>query len=147
MSRWLVATMTTIVFFALVVAVSGFEFLFTGAEIIVQPDATPYLGPAMVTSVAVVVWFATAFGAVRGANLVVTALVAAATAYLVMLGVGSLAYAFVHGDVAQLIVFPAGYALGPFVVGTVVVALAVVVGGIAVARHAPTPHSGAATGH
>jgi hypothetical protein len=154
MSRWLVATMATILFFALVIAVTGFEFLFSGNDPISQPDATPYLGPAMVTSVAVVVWFATAFGARRGTNIVVTALVAAATSYLVMLGVGSLAYAFLHGDVAELIVFPAGYALGPFVVGTVVVALAVVVGGVAVARQSSAqrqsqpPHNpGAAQGH
>ena len=43
-------------------------------------------------------------------------------------------------DLTELLVFPAGYALGPFVVGSVVVVLLCVVGGIATARHqAKTP--------
>lgn len=134
MSRWLLATMTTVLFFALVIAVTGFESLITGAEVIRQSDATPYLGPAMVTAVAVVVFAATASG-VRSGNALVAGLVAAATAYLVMLAVGSVAYAMVHGDAAQLLVFPAGYALGPFVVGTVVIALVVVVAAVLLGRH------------
>jgi hypothetical protein len=55
--------------------------------------------------------------------------------YLVMLGVGAVGYALVRGDLTELVVFPAGYALGPFVVGSVVVALLSVVGGIAASRH------------
>ncbi|MFZ7087340.1 DUF6121 family protein [Curtobacterium sp. RRHDQ10] len=134
MSRWLLATMTTVLFVALVIAVTGIESLMSATEVISQSDATPYLGPAMVTAVAIVVFCATAFGAQRGSP-VGSGLVGAATAYLVMLGVGSLGYTLVRGDVAQLVVFPAAYALGPFVVGTVVIALVVVVGAIAVGRH------------
>ena len=48
MSRWLIATMTSVLFIALVVAVSGFEALLADVEPITQSDATPYLGPAMV---------------------------------------------------------------------------------------------------
>lgn len=134
MSRWLIATMTSILFIALVIAVSGFEALLADVEPITQPDATPYLGPAMVVSVAIVVFLATASGAREG-NPGVTGLVAAATAYLVMLGVGAVGYSLIRADATELLVFPAGYALGPFVVGSVVVALVTVVGGIAVARH------------
>ncbi|MFJ4295871.1 DUF6121 family protein [Curtobacterium sp. NPDC089689] len=134
MSRWLIATMTSVLFIALVVAVSGFEALLADVEPITQPDATPYLGPAMVVSVAIVVFLATAAGAREG-NPGVTGLVAAATSYLVMLGVGAVGYALLRGDATELLVFPAGSALGPFVVGTVVVALVCVVGGIAVVRH------------
>ncbi|WP_439692967.1 DUF6121 family protein [Curtobacterium sp. SP.BCo] len=134
MSRWLIATMTSILFIALVIAVTGFEALLADVEVISQPDATPYLGPAMVLAGAVVVFLATAVGA-RDGNPGVTGLVAAATAYLVMLGVGAVGYALVRGDVTELLVFPAGYALGPFVVGSVVVALLCVVGGIAMSRH------------
>jgi len=134
MSRWLVATMTSILFIALVIAVSGFESLLADIAIISQTDATPYLGPAMVLGGAVVVFLATAFGIPDG-NPGVTGLVAAATSYLVMLGVGSVGYALIRQDVTELLVFPAGYALGPFVVGSVVIALLCVVGGIAMAMH------------
>lgn len=134
MSRWLLATMTAVLFVALVIAVTGVESLMSSADVITQPDATPYLGPAMVTAVAIVVFCATATGARRGSP-IGSGLVGAATAYLVMLGVGSLAYALIHADPAQLVVFPAAYALGPFVVGTVVIALVVVVGAIVLARH------------
>lgn len=134
MSRWLFATMTSVLFVALVIAVTGFEALLADVEPISQPDATPYLGPAMVVAAAVVVFLATAAG-VREGNPGVTALVAAAGVYLVMLGVGAVGYALVRGDTTELLVFPAGSALGPFVVGSVVVALVSVIGGIAVARH------------
>lgn len=136
MSRWLVATMTSVLFIALVIAVTGFEALLADVEVISQTDATPYLGPAMVLGGAVVVFIATALGIPEG-NPGVTGLVAAATSYLVMLGVGAVGYALIRGDVTELLVFPAGYALGPFVVGSVVVALVSVVGGIALARHQP----------
>jgi hypothetical protein len=134
MSRWLLATMTTVTFLALVVAVTGFESLITGLEVIRQPDATPYLGPAMVVGVAIVVFSATASGA-RSGNPALAGLVGAAASYLVMLGIGSIGYALVHGDAAELVVFPAGYALGPFVVGTVIIALVVVVAAVALARY------------
>jgi hypothetical protein len=134
MSRWLVATMTSVLFVALVIAVTGFESLLANVEVISQSDATPYLGPAMVVGGAVVVLFATALG-IRDGNPGVTGLVAAATAYLVMLGIGAVGYALIRHDVTQLLVFPAGYALGPFVVSSVVVALLCVVGGITLARH------------
>lgn len=134
MSRWLIATMTSVLFIALVIAVTGFEYLLADVEVISQPDATPYLGPAMVLGGAAVVFLATAVGA-RDGNPGVTGLVAAATAYLVMLGVGAVGYALIRSDLTELLVFPAGYALGPFVVGSVVVALVCVIGGIATARH------------
>ncbi|WIB77309.1 DUF6121 family protein [Curtobacterium sp. MCPF17_002] len=141
MSRWLIATMTSVLFIALVIAVTGFEALLADVEVISQPDATPYLGPAMVIGGAAVVFLATAVGAREG-NPGVTGLVAAATAYLVMLGVGAVGYALVRSDLTELLVFPAGYALGPFVVGSVVVALLCVVGGITMARHqAKTPQA------
>ncbi len=133
MSRWLIATMTSVLFIALVVAVTGFEALLADVEIISQPDATPYLGPGMVVGGALVVFLATAVGA-RDGNPGVTGLVAAATVYLVMLGVGAVGYALLRGDATELVVFPAGYALGPFVVGSVVVALLSVVGGTAAAK-------------
>ena len=76
---------------------------------------------------------ATATGA-RDGNPGITGLVAAATTYLVMLGVGAVGYALVRSDVAELLVFPAGYALSPFIVGAVVVALLTVVGGISAVR-------------
>jgi hypothetical protein len=134
MSRWLVATMTSVLFVALVIAVTGFESLLANVEVITQTDATPYLGPAMVVGGAVVVLFATALG-IRDGNPGVTGLVAAATAYLVMLGIGAVGYALIRHDVTELLVFPAGYALGPFVVSSVVVALLCVVGGVSLARH------------
>jgi hypothetical protein len=134
MSRWLMATMAVALFVALVVAASGFEALFTGQDPIHQADAGPYLGPSMVIAVAVVVFLSTAVGARRGSP-GVSGLVAAAAGYLVMLAVGSLGYAIVTGDVAALVVFPAGYALGPFVVGTVIIAFLVVVGAIAMLRY------------
>ncbi len=79
--------MASVLFIALVVAVTGFEALLADVEAIRQPDATPYLGPAMVVGSAVVVFLATAMGAREG-NPGITGLVAAAMTYLVMLGVG-----------------------------------------------------------
>lgn len=143
MSRWLLATMTSVLFVALVIAVTGFEALLADVEPISQPDASPYLGPGMVVAAAVVVFLATAAG-IREGNPGVTGLVAAAAVYLVMLGVGSVGYALVRGDATELLVFPAGSALGPFVVGSVVVALLSVIGGIAVARHQARGAAGAA---
>lgn len=138
MSRWLIATMTSVLFIALVIAVTGFEALLADVEAIPQPDATAYLGPAMVLGAGVVVFVTTAAG-IREGNPGVTGLVAAASTYLVMLAVGSVGYSMVRGDATELLVFPAGSALSPFVVGSVVVALLCVVGGIAAARHqAPT---------
>ncbi len=134
MSRWLVATMTSVLFIALVIAVTGFEALLGGVEAVPQPDATSYLGPGMVVAGAVVVLLATASGAREG-NPGVTGLVAAAATYLVMLGVGSVGYALVRGDATELLVFPAGSALSPFVVGSVVIALFVVVAGVAAWRY------------
>ncbi|WP_066517719.1 DUF6121 family protein [Curtobacterium ammoniigenes] len=139
MSRWLLAVMAVSLFIALVVAVTGFEALFSGVDPIREPDATPYLGPSMVTSVAAVVFFTTAGGARRG-NPIVSGLVAAALGYLVMLLVGSFGYTMITGNVADLVVFPAGYALGPFVIGTVIIGFAVVVGAVAVSRHADRSH-------
>jgi len=141
MSRWLIATMTSVLFIALVVAVTGFESLLADVEAIPQPDASQYLGPAMVVAAAVVVFLATAAG-VREGNPGVTGLVAAAAAYLVMLAVGSVGYALTRGDGTELLVFPAGSALSPFVVGSVVVALLCVVGGVAVARHQARQQAG-----
>ncbi len=40
--------MTSVLFIALVIAVTGFEALLADVEAIPQPDASPYLGPAMV---------------------------------------------------------------------------------------------------
>lgn len=134
MSRWLIATMTSVLFIALVIAVTGFEALLADVEAIPQPDATAYLGPAMVLAAGVVVFVTTATG-IREGNPGVTGLVAAASTYLVMLAVGSVGYSMVRGDATELLVFPAGSALSPFVVGSVVVALLCVVGGIAAARH------------
>jgi hypothetical protein len=125
--------MTSVLFIALVIAVAGFEALLADVEAIRQPDATPYLGPAMVVGAAIVVFLATSMGAREG-NPGVTGLVAAATTYLVMLGVGAVGYALVRSDAAELLVFPAGYSLSPFVVGAVVVALLTVVGGISAVR-------------
>lgn len=134
MSRWLIATMTSVLFIALVIAVAGFEALLADVEAVPQPDAGPYLGPAMVVAAAVVVFVATAAGTREG-NPGVTGLVAAAGTYLGMLGVGSVGYALARGDGTELLVFSAGSALSPFVVGSVVVALVCVVGGVAAARH------------
>jgi hypothetical protein len=133
MSRWLVATMTVALFIALVVAVSGFESLLSGQDPIRQADATPYLGPSMVVGAAVVVFFATAVGARKG-NVAVTGLLAAAGSYLVLLAIGSLGYTIITADVAQLVVFPAGYALAPFVVGTTIVGFVAVVCGVLLVR-------------
>jgi hypothetical protein len=122
MSRWLIATMTSVLFIALVIAVTGFEALLADVEAIPQPDASPYLGPTMVVAAAAVVFLATAAG-IREGNPGVTGLVAA------------IGYSMTRGDGTELLVFPAGSALSPFVVGSVVVALLCVVGGVSAARY------------
>ena len=135
MSRWLIATMTSVLFIALVIAVTGFEALLADVEVISQPDATPFLGPRWWSAPR---WWSSSrpWSGARDGNPGVTGLVAAATAYLVMLGVGAVGLRARSARTStELLVFPAGYALGPFVVGSVVVALLSVLGGITMARH------------
>ncbi len=136
--------MTSVLFIALVIAVTGFEALLADVEAIPQTDASPYLGPAMVVGAGVVVFLATAAG-IREGNPGVRVSSPPPARTSSCSASGPSGYAIVRGDGTELLVFPAGSALSPFVVGSVVVALLGVVGGIAAARHQARDTSTAGT--
>lgn len=98
----------------------------TNTDPISETDAGPLLGPAMVVSAAVVTAIAL-WRLRRQRSLAVPALTAAASAYLVMLIVGTVGYTFGTGELAQLVLFPARYALSAYLLGTGVLAAIAVV--------------------
>jgi O-antigen ligase len=89
----------------------------TDTDPISETDAGPLLGPAMAVSAAVVTAVAL-WRLRRRSSLAVPAIAAAASAYLVMLVVGTVGYTIGTGVVAQLVLFPARHALSPYLLGT-----------------------------
>jgi hypothetical protein len=110
---------------AFLIALWGMLSLLLDRDAITEADAGPLLGPAMAVSasgvVAVALW-----GLARRRHPVSTAVGTTAVAYLVMLVVGTVAYWFAHPDPMLFLLFPARYALSPFVIG------AALLGGLAV---------------
>ncbi|MCU1529777.1 MAG: hypothetical protein JWP75_3540 [Frondihabitans sp.] len=121
MSRGLITIMATITHLGLIVLTIGLIFYVTDHDVIVERDATPYLGPAMALASMACVFFALArsFGvAERDAvtpGILRPALASALVSYVGMLIVGSGVYALIRSDALSFVLFAARYVGSPFV--------------------------------
>jgi hypothetical protein len=119
--RRLIAVLISGGYVAALIATWAFASLLLDRDAILEPDAGYLLGPAMVAAsgivVAVVLWRAVRRRALGG-----PVVAAAASAYLVLLVTGGIGYALISGDLAELLVFPARYALSPFALAAPVLA-------------------------
>ena len=125
--RVFLAVLTTVTYLALVVALFGFVSLILDEDVIRERDAGPLLGPAMVAA-ACISTFVVLVRMPRRASPFRAALAAGASAYIVLLLVGSLGYAASRGEGVWVLLFAARYAGSPFLIGAAVLASAAVVG-------------------
>ncbi|WP_411701116.1 DUF6121 family protein [Conyzicola sp.] len=106
----------TVTYAASVIALWGFLSLGLDADAIAQRDAGPLLGPAMVLGACLVTLVALL--RVRGRSAPTRAgLAAAASVYIVMLGIGAVGYSLIRADVSWLVLFVGAYGPSPFVLG------------------------------
>lgn len=119
--RRLIAVLIAGGYAAALIAAWAFASLLLDRDAIREPDAGYLLGPSMVAAstvlVAVVLWRASRRRALGG-----PVVAAAASAYLSMLVVGGVGYTLISGDLAELLEFPARYALTPFLLAAPVLA-------------------------
>ena len=106
----------TITYAAAVIALWGFVSLALNVDAIAQRDAGPLLGPLMVLGACVATLAALLRVRTRPSP-TATGLVAAASVYVVMLGIGAIGYAIIRADVSWFVLFIGAYALSPFVLG------------------------------
>jgi hypothetical protein len=93
----------------------------TNTDVIVEPDAGPLLGPAMVFGACVATFVSIV--TVTGSRLLVwRALATGASVYALMLLVGAIGYAWTRGEAIWLILFTGRYATSPFVIGAALLA-------------------------
>jgi hypothetical protein len=121
----LVPVLVAIGYLAALIALWGLLTLVLDRDAISETDAGPLLGPAMAASsgitTAIALW-----GLRRRSTLGGPIVAAVASAYLAMLVVGTIGYWVGHGALAWLVIFPARYALSPFVIGAAVLSGAAV---------------------
>lgn len=112
----LIPVLVAVGYLACIIALWGVTSLVTDTDPISERDAGPLLGPAMALSAAVVTALAL-WTLRRRRSLAVPAVAAAASAYVVMLIVGTVGYTFGRGRVAELALFPGRHALSPYLIG------------------------------
>lgn len=125
--RLLLIVLTTVTYLALVIALFGFVSLILDEDVIREGDAGPLLGPAMVAA-ACISTFVVLVRMPRRPSPFRAAFAAGASAYIVLLLVGSLGYAVSRGELIWVLLFAARYAGSPFLIGAAVLSVAVVVG-------------------
>jgi Family of unknown function (DUF6121) len=129
--------LVTVVYAALVAAGWGFTSLVLDQEVIVEPNAGPFVGPVMVLGASVVEWRAL-WGLRNRRSVGRTALAATASVYALMLAVGAAAFSLATGKLPSFLLFLGHYATSPFVVGpTILAGLVVLVFWLAGARPMP----------
>jgi Family of unknown function (DUF6121) len=101
---------------ACVITLWGMLSLALDRNVITERDAGPLLGPAMALAAILVTGFAL-WGLRHRRSLAFVTVATAASVYLAMLIVGTIGYWFGRGALAWLVLFPARYALSPFVWG------------------------------
>jgi hypothetical protein len=125
----LAAIMAAVFYGALLICAYGFISLFSGRDVIRQPDVGPLIGPVMV-SVACALVFLSALLSLRPrggplrlpwARAVTTGL----AAYLVGPAVGAILVMFSRGDVFSAMLFFADNVTGPFVIVSGIAAIPV----------------------
>lgn len=119
-----------VVYGSLLIATWGFTSLALDADVIGEKDAGPLLGPAMGAGAVLVTW-AWLVRAGRRARPWGSAVLAAASAWLVMLVVGGIGYAVTRGEAAWVLLFAGRYAPSPFLLLPAVLAgIIVVIAGV-----------------
>ena len=118
----LLAVLTAAAWVALVVAVWGILSLLLNADVIVQADAGPILGPVMVAVAAVALLLLVLRVMRTGESSVLAFFGTAAAVYLLLLVVGGIGYTFIRGQVLWLLAFPLGYSVSPFMVAAALLA-------------------------
>lgn len=117
----LLPVLVSVGYVAALIAAWGFTSLILDRDIISEADAGPLLGPSMALAAAVVV--AIALWRLRYRHSVVgVAAGTTASAYLVMLVIGAVGYAYSRHDAVWLVLFTARYAVSPFIVGAALLA-------------------------
>lgn len=133
--------MATVTQLGVVVMTIGLIFYVTDRDVVVERDATPFLGPGMVLASMAVVFVALArsFGVEErdrvAPGILRPAIGAALASYIGMLLVGSGGYALIRDDAFSLVLFAARYAGSPFVWLSALSAGSVVAGALLLARY------------
>ncbi len=118
----LLAALTTAAWVAVVIAAWGLLSLLLDADVIREPDAGPFLGPAMVGVAAIALLFLLLRVVRTGERPAVAFFGSAAAVFLVLLFVGGMGYTLVRGELFWLLGFPLEYAPSPFIVAAALLA-------------------------
>ncbi len=110
------AALTSGAWVAVVIAAWGLLSLLLDADVIREPDAGPFLGPAMVAVAAVALLFLLLRIVRTDERPAVAFFGTAAAVFLVLLIVGGMGYTLIRGELFWLLAFPLEYAPSPFIV-------------------------------
>lgn len=129
-----------VVYGASLIATWGFTSLALDADVIAEKDAGPLLAPAMALGAILATW-GWLVRCLRPARPWGTPVLAAASAWAVMLAVGSIGYAITAGEAAWALLFAGRYASSPFLVLPAVLAGVIVVVTTVLAGRSPGARS------
>ncbi len=123
-----VAVFATVLYFALVICVSGLISLFANREVLAERDAGPLIAPIMfaVSGAALFVQLVVLGAGARRRSTIGAALVAGIAVYLLFVVVGAILYAVGNGDPLRGLFFISANAVGPYAVSVAVLATIVV---------------------
>jgi len=113
-SAWVVAGFATALYLALVVFAYGFVSLLTDAEVIANPDAGLFVGPAIVGASVVVLLLHLGRVLRRPERVLAPTLLAALWTWLAAVAVAVVGYAIATGTVLASLLFGLGFGVGPF---------------------------------
>jgi len=129
-----------VVYGSALIATWGFTSLVLDADVIAEHDAGPLLGPAMAAGAVLVTW-AWLSRVRKAARPWGVPVLAAVSAWFVMLAIGSLGYAATAGEPAVVLLFAGRYAPSPFLLLPAVLAGVTVVLAAVLAGRSPQARS------
>jgi hypothetical protein len=121
MNRGLPSVLVAVGYGALIVASWGIASLMLDQDVMHYPDAGPLLGPVMALG-AMAVTLGWVVKVRKGGGIVVCAVGATASAWLVMLVIGAVGYTLTRGVLAWLLLFAGDYAGSAFVLAPAILA-------------------------
>ena len=121
MSRGLPSVLVAVGYGALVIAAWGIASLVLDQDVMHYSDAGPLLGPAMALG-AMLVTFGWVVRVRKIGGVVLCAVGATASTWLVMIAVGAVGYTITRGVVAWLLLFAGDYAASAFVLAPAILA-------------------------
>lgn len=121
MAQGLPSTLVAVTYGALVIAAWGVTSLVLDRDVMPYPDAGPLLGPAMALG-AIAATYGWVVRVRKRGGVVVCAVGAAASAWLVMIAVGAIGYSLTKGVLAWLLLFARHYAGSAFVIAPAILA-------------------------